>query len=177
MKYAANDKAYYLELDDFLLSKELVAIIKMMIGCRAFGKMEILEIVSKLKHFTSCNDRAMLEKIIRKEMYHYHEVRHDCKSVIQNLWQLVRCIHGKTEISVRYYKITRELVIRRLRPAAITFSDYYFYLIAFRCDEEGGSLYTTVWTGSSRSWSTGSISSRIAHMTLMRENCGARYSS
>ncbi len=138
LKYAANAKAYYLELDGFLLSKELVAVIKMMIGCRAFGKMEILEIVSKLKHFTSCNDRAMLEKIIRKEMYHYHEVRHDCKSVIQNLWQLVRCIYGKTEISVRYYKITRELVTRRLRPAAITFSDYYFYLIAFRCDEEGG---------------------------------------
>lgn len=58
LKYAANDKAYYLELDDFLLSKELVAIIKMMIGCRAFGKMEILEIVSKLKHFTSCNVSA-----------------------------------------------------------------------------------------------------------------------
>lgn len=138
LKYAANAKVYYLEFDGFLLSKELIAVIKMMIGSRAFSKMEILEIVSKLKHFTSCNDRNMLEKIIMKEMYHYHEVGHDCKSVINNLWQLVRCIHGRTEISVRYYKITRELVERRLCPVAITFSEFYFYLIAYRCDEEDG---------------------------------------
>ena len=138
LKYAPNARAYYLELDGFLLSKELIAVIKMMIGCRAFSKTEILEIVSKLKKFTSCNDRAMLEKLITKEMYHYNEVGHDCESVIQNLWQLIRCIHERIEISVRYYKITRELVERRLRPAAITFSEFYFYLIAYRCDEEDG---------------------------------------
>lgn len=145
LKYAANAKAYYLEFDGFLLSKELVAVIKMMIGCRAFGKSEMVEIVSKLKNFTSCNDRNILGNIIMKEMYHYNEVGHDCKSVIDNLWQLVRCIHERIEISVWYYKITRELVERRLRPAAVTFSDFYFYLIAYRCDEqEGKPLYYRV---------------------------------
>ena len=61
MKYAANSKSYYLEFDN-LLSKELIAIIKMMIGCRAFSKMEILDIITKLKNFTSFNDRNMLKK-------------------------------------------------------------------------------------------------------------------
>lgn len=135
LKYAANSKSYYLEFDNFLLSKELVSIIKMMIGCRAFSKMEILDIISKLKNFTSFNDRSMLEKIIMKEMYHYNEVKHDCKSVIDNLWQLTRCIYERTEITVSYYKISRDMVERRLMPMAITFSDYYFYLIAYRCDE------------------------------------------
>lgn len=135
LKYAANSKSYYLELDNFLLSKELMAIIKMMIGCRAFSKMEILDIVAKLKNFTSFNDRSMLEKIIMKEMYHYNEVNHDCKSVIDNLWQLTRCIYQKIEISVSYYKMSRDMVERRLMPVAITFSDFYFYLIAYRCDE------------------------------------------
>lgn len=136
LKYAANSKSYYLEFDNFLLSKELISIIKMMIGCRAFSKMEILEIVSKLKNFTSCKDRNMLEKIIMKEMYHYNEVSHDCKGVIDNLWQLTRCIYERIEISVRYYKINRDMVERRLMPVAITFSDFYFYLIAYRCDEK-----------------------------------------
>ena len=135
LKYAANSKSYYLELDNFLLSKELMAIIKMMIGCRAFSKMEILDIVAKLKNFTSFNDRSMLEKIIMKEMYHYNQVNHDCKSVIDNLWQLTRCIYQKIEISVTYYKLSRDMVERRLMPVAITFSDFYFYLIAYRCDE------------------------------------------
>lgn len=135
LKYSVNSKSYYLEFDKFLLSKELVSIIKMMIGCRAFSKMEILDIVDKLKRFTSFNDRSMIEKIIMKEMYHYNEVNHDCKSVIDNLWQLTRCIYEKIEISVSYYKVSRDLVERRLMPIAITFSDYYFYLIAYRCDE------------------------------------------
>ena len=34
----------------------------MMIGCRALSKMEILEIIGKLKNFTSFHDRNMLEK-------------------------------------------------------------------------------------------------------------------
>lgn len=136
LKYAANSKTYYLEFDNFLLSKELISIIKMMIGCRAFSKMEILEIISKLKNFTSFHDRSMLEKIIMKEMYHYNEVKHDCESVIDTLWQLTRCIYEKIEITVSYYKMNRQMVERRLIPAAIMFSDYYFYLIAYRCDED-----------------------------------------
>lgn len=136
LKYAANSKTYYLEFDNFLLSKELISIIKMMIGCRAFSKMEILEIISKLKNFTSFHDRSMLEKIIMKEMYHYNEVKHDCESVIDTLWQLTRCIYEKIEITVSYYKMNQQMVERRLIPAAITFSDYYFYLIAYRCDED-----------------------------------------
>ena len=136
LKYSASSKSYYLEFDNFLLSKELIGVIKMMIGCRAFSKAEIMEIISKLKNFTSYNDRSMLEKIITNEMYHYNEVGHDCESVINNLWQLTRCIYEHIEISASYYKANRELVERRLMPVAITFSDFYFYLIAYRCDAD-----------------------------------------
>jgi predicted DNA-binding transcriptional regulator YafY len=134
LKYASSSKSYYLEFDNFLLSKELISIIKILIGCRALNKMELLDIVSKLKNFTSYHDRIMLDKIIAKEMHQYNEVNSDCKSVIDNIWQITRCIYEKIEISVSYYKISRDLVERRIRPVAITFSDYYFYLIAYRCD-------------------------------------------
>lgn len=134
MKYSASSKTYYLQFNNFLLSKELMAIIKLLIGTRAFNKTELLDIVSKLKNFTSSSDRAMLDKIILKEMYHYNEVGSDCESVIDNIWKLTRCIYEKSEITVSYYKISRNLVERRIMPIAITFSDYYFYLIAYRCD-------------------------------------------
>lgn len=134
LKYSTSSKSYYLELNNFLLNKELIAIIKILIGCRAFSKIELLEIVSKLKNFTSYNDRAMINSIISKEMYHYNEVKNDCKNVIENIWKLTRCIYEKIEITVSYYKISRDLVERRIKPIAIIFSDYYFYLIAYRCD-------------------------------------------
>ncbi len=136
LKYAANSKTYYLEFDNFLLSKELVALIEMMLGCRAFSKTDMLEIVAKLKSFTTHHDRSMLNELISRELYHYVEVGHDCKSVIENVWQLTRCINERIEISVEYYKASRDLVNRRLQPIAIMFSDYYYYLIAFRTDKD-----------------------------------------
>lgn len=136
IKYAASSRTYYLEYDNFLLSKELAAVVKMMIGCRGFSKMEVLELVAKLKEFTTYHDRKLLEKIIAKEMYHYNEVRHDCKSVIDNIWQLSKCIDSKKEITITYYKIDRQKVERRVMPVALTFSEFYFYLIAYYCDAE-----------------------------------------
>ena len=136
LRYSSGSKSYYLEFENFLLSKELLAITKMMVGCRAFSKMEILNLLAKLKNFISYHDKEVLEQLLAKEMYHYQEVNHDCKSVIDNLWQLTRCIHKKIEISVTYYKMNRKLVERRIKPIAIMFTEYYFYLIACRSDEE-----------------------------------------
>lgn len=135
LKYSSSAKSYYLEFENFLLSKELQAIMKIMVGCRAFSKMELLELSAKLKSFVSYNDRSILEELLAKEMYHYNEVNHDCKSLIDNIWQLTRCIHEKIEITVTYYKMDRKLVERRIKPIAIMFSDFYFYLIAYHSDK------------------------------------------
>ena len=62
---------------------------------RCFSKEDMLFIVSKLRKFTTANDRKLLDEVIRREIYHYHEVRSDCDSVINNLWRLVQCIDGK----------------------------------------------------------------------------------
>ena len=129
--YSPSNRAYYLEFDNFLLNKKLIAIIEIMIGCRAFNKEDTLKLVDKLKNFTTSNDKALLEECIIKELYHYKEVSHDCKSVIDNIWQLTKCINKHIEISVDYYKSDRTLVKRKIKPIAITFSDYYFYLIAY----------------------------------------------
>lgn len=136
LKYSSSSKSYYLEFENFLLSKELLAIMKMMIGCRAFSKMEVLTLSAKLKNFISYHDKEILDHLLAKEMYHYNEVKHDCKSVIDSLWQLTHCIHEKIEISVSYYKMDRRLVERRIKPVAILFSDYYFYLAAYHSGKD-----------------------------------------
>lgn len=134
--YSFQEKTYSLAFDGFLLSKELMAVIKVLIGSRSLSKMELLEIVAKLKQFTTSNDRKLMEKLISKEMYHYQEVNHDCKSVIDRIWQLTGCIHEKKEITITYFKMNREEVERRLLPIAVIFSDYYFYLIAYASGDE-----------------------------------------
>ena len=131
LQYSYSDKCYRLYMDEFLSNKELFALVEVMIGARAFSKMELLTLVDKLKKFTTPEDRPKMNELIRKELYHYPEVNHDCESVEDNLWKLVDCITEHKEISIEYYRMDRKWVTHRVRPASVMFTDYYFYLIAF----------------------------------------------
>lgn len=157
LQYSYKEKCYHLYMEEFLNSKELFALVEVMIGARAFSGRELLSLTTKLKQFTTPQDRKKLEDIIRKELYHYPEVRHDCESVQDNLWQIVRCITEQREISIDYYRMDRCCVTHRLYPASVMFTDYYFYLIAFTVDtEEPKPLYFRI--------------DRIKHIAEHRQN-------
>lgn len=141
LQYSYSDKCYRLYMDEFLTNKELFALVEVMIGARAFSKMELLTLIDKLKKFTTPEDRPKLNELIRKELYHYPEVNHDCESVEENLWKLVDCITDRREISIEYYRMDRKWVTHRLRPASVLFADYYFYLIAYLADGSGDKPY------------------------------------
>lgn len=136
LQYSYTDKCYRLYMDEFLSNRELFALVEVMIGARAFSKMELLVLTDKLKRFTTPEDRPKMNELIRKELYHYPEVKHDCESVQETLWQLVNCISERREITVEYYRMDRANVSHRLRPASVMFTDYYFYLIAFKTDDQ-----------------------------------------
>ena len=133
-QYSHRDKCYHLYMDEFLNSKELFSLVEVMIGARAFSKEELLTLTEKLKRFTTPSDSAMLSELIRKELFHYPEVKHDCNSIEENLWQIVCAIEEKKEISIDYYKMDRSFVSHRLFPLSVMFTDFYFYLIAVKVD-------------------------------------------
>lgn len=135
LEYSHQDKCYHLYMDEFLSNKELFTLVKVLIGARALSKLELLEMIGKLKRLTTPEDRLKMENLIRKEIYHYSEIHHDCASVQENLWRLMECIERRREISVDYYKMDRSYVTHRLQPASLMFSDYYFYLIAFKAED------------------------------------------
>lgn len=138
VKYSASAKKYYMELDHFLSVDELFALVKMMIGCRGFSKVETLTLIGKMKQFTDKRNADTISQLISNEMYHFNEVKHDCKSVVEYLWKLTDCIENRKEITISYYKMNRDYVERRVRPLAITFTDYYFYLIGYQEKKKKG---------------------------------------
>lgn len=135
LTYSHKDKSYILNNDEFLKNKELFALVKIILGSRALSKEDVLTIISKLKKFTTIQDKEKLENLIRKEIYHYHEVKSDCKSVIDHLWKIIQAIDNKRIISITYYKMNRDEVKHRIKPVSILFSEYYFYLIAYNADD------------------------------------------
>lgn len=136
LTYSHKDKAYRFSNDEFLKNKELFTIVKILLGSRALSKDEVLTLIYKLKKFTTITDREKLDNLIRKEIYHYHEVKTDCNSVIENLWKLIQAIENKRVLTITYYKMNRDEVRRKIKPASVMFSEYYFYLIAYMADDE-----------------------------------------
>ncbi|MDF2884698.1 MAG: hypothetical protein K0R54_5268 [Clostridiaceae bacterium] len=136
LEYNYQTKKYQLNFKDFLQSNELFAVVKVLLGSRAFKSEELLLMISKFKGFVSSEDRKRLEELIRKEVYHYQEIRHDSKSVIENVWKLANYIEEKREITITYYKMNRNEKVSRIRPQAIIFSEYYFYLVSYHSDDE-----------------------------------------
>lgn len=154
--YSYTDKCYHLHMDGFLSNKELFSIVEVILGTRAFSKIELLELVDKLKRLTTPEDRSMMEELIRKEIYHYTEVAHDCESVQDNLWQVVNCITEKKDITIDYYRMDRAYLTYDLCPATVMFADHYFYLIAFENGKNEHPLYFRV--------------DRIRHITVHRKS-------
>ena len=123
LQYSHTDRCYRLYMDEFLTNKELFALVEVMIGARAFSKLELLALIDKLKKFSTPEDRPKMNALIRKELYHYSEVKHDCDSIQDTLWKLINCIFERNEISVEYYRVDRKWVTHRIRPASVMFSD------------------------------------------------------
>ena len=116
-------------MDEFLSDKELFALVEVMIGARAFSQEELSELTSKLKHFTTPQDSKKLNELIRKELYHYPEVKHDCESVQDNLWQLMNCITEKKEISIDENTSKSEFIIAKHRNGPTTTIDLFRQLL------------------------------------------------
>ena len=136
LEYSSTNHTYTLYMDNLISNKELFAIAKVLIGSNAFSNKELLNIISKLKSHTTSGDRRKLETLINKELYHYTELKTDCNSVIDNIWTLTEYITTKRAITIFYYKMDRSYVRYKIKPLSIMFSEYYFYLVAYKYDEK-----------------------------------------
>lgn len=120
-----------------LQNSEVLALCKILLDSRAFTKDEMVEMLDKL--ITCCVpevNQKRVKALIRNEEFHYVEPRHKTK-FIDTMWDLGQAISESRFIEVDYYRTRdKKVVHRKLRPVAIMFSEYYFYLTAFIDDED-----------------------------------------
>ncbi len=125
-----------------LTNAEVLAICKILLDSRAFEKTGMTAMLDKLiSRSVPEADREAVRKLIRNEEAHYEELQHhkdhrDHKKLIDNLWTIGQAISTSKYIEIEYRGLKgSEVKTRRLRPLAIMFSEFYFYLVAFLDDE------------------------------------------
>ena len=137
--YDRCDKGYRLEQNykSKLTNSEGLALCKILLDSRAFTKKEMLEMLGKL--IDCCvpkSNQKLLVDLISNEMFHYVGPQH--KTIfIDMMWNIGQAIRKCQYIEIDYYRIKDKATIKRkVKPVAIMFSEYYFYITAFIDDEE-----------------------------------------
>lgn len=120
-----------------LTNSEILAICKILLDSRAFTKKEMEEMLRKL--IECCvpqNNQRLVANLIKNEEFHYIEPRH--KTVfIDKLWDLGEAIQQCRYIEIEYLRTKDKAIVKRkVKPVAIMFSEYYFYLTAFIDDDK-----------------------------------------
>ena len=120
-----------------LQNAEVLALCKILLDSRAFTKDEMVSMLDKL--ITCCVPKVnqkRVKELISNEEFHYVEPRHKTR-FIELMWDLGQAIRECRYIEIDYYRTKdKQVVHRELKPVAIMFSEYYFYLAAFIDDEE-----------------------------------------
>lgn len=137
--YDRIQKAYRLEqiYQLKLTNGEILAICKILLDSRALLKEEMSEILNKL---ISCcvpeKNQRMVKDLIANEEFHYVEPRHKTK-FLSTMWDIGQAIRNCRYVEIEYQRTKdKTLVKRRVKPLAIMFSEYYFYMTAFIDDEK-----------------------------------------
>lgn len=136
--YDREQDGYRLEQTDQLRfsNSEILAICKILLDSRAFTKQEMSAMLAKL--IDCCVPRSnqkCVRDLIRNEEYHYIEPRHG-SVFVDKMWDIGQAVHENRYIEILYARQKdRKTVRRRLKPVALMFSEYYFYLAAFIDDE------------------------------------------
>ena len=137
--YDRFEKGYKLETiyKMRLQNSEILALCKILLDSRAFTKGEMVDMLDKL--ITCCvpeSNQKMVKSLIQNEEFHYVEPCHKTKFVDQ-MWTIGQAIQNHDYIEIKYQGVQGSTVkTRKLKPLAIMFSEYYFYLAAFIDDEK-----------------------------------------
>ena len=137
--YDRSAKGYRLEqlYKTRLSNSEILAVCKILLDSRAFTKKEMLLLLDQLGEccVPQTNQKAVMD-LISNEEFHYVEPRHHTV-FIDKLWTLGQAIRASQYIEIDYMRTKDKKIVRRkLKPVAILFSEYYFYLTAFIDDKE-----------------------------------------
>ena len=136
IKYDKVRNVYYLVRfeREWLTNEEVMALCKILLESRAFCKDELNSLIGKLLTQVVPNDRKRIENMIRSEQFHYVQLQHG-KFLFSILWELSQFITNGEIVCFDYTRQDGLIKERLVKPVAIMFSEYYFYLIAFMADD------------------------------------------
>ena len=136
IKYDKIRKGYYLVRfeREWFTNEEVLAICKILLESRAFNKSELDALLSKLLLQVVPSTRKVISDMIASEKHCYVPLKHG-KDLLNPIWELSQYISRNEIISFQYKRQDGVMKEHRIKPVAIMFSEYYFYLVSYMADD------------------------------------------
>lgn len=136
IRYDRKAKRYHLwqEESSRLTRKEILAMAKILLESRAFEKEELHTILDKLIEACPKEGRRVVEDMIRNEAFCYVPPRHG-KKLLGALWDISLFIRNREIIRFSYRRQDGTERRHTAKPVALLFSEFYFYLVAYKEEE------------------------------------------
>lgn len=120
-----------------LTNSEILAVCKILLDSRSLVKEEMSDLLDKL--ITCCvpeKNQKIVRDLISNEEFHYIEPHHKTK-FLDLMWDIGQAIRNCRYIEIDYRRTKDKAIVKRkVKPVAIMFSEYYFYLTAFIDNEK-----------------------------------------
>ncbi|MHC3377651.1 helix-turn-helix transcriptional regulator [Ligilactobacillus equi] len=133
LEYDAKLHAYHLDNQGLGLSKaQCLALIKVLLASRSLARKELEPLIKKLVALLTASDQKDIKPIIQSELSQYVELSHlkDTK-LLEAIYTFSKLILQKATITITYTTQRHKIVTRTVAPIALTFSDYYFYIVSY----------------------------------------------
>lgn len=98
-----------------------------------YNKEELELMIDKLLLQATPSARMNIKEMINNEKFHYIPLKHN-KPLLNAIWELSENIYNKTIIKFDYVRKDNVASHKTVKPLAVMFSEYYFYLIAWMAD-------------------------------------------
>lgn len=119
---------------EVLTNDEILVISKILLESRGLNKDEINGLIDKLLLQATPSARPNIKELVLNERFHYIAPRHG-KPLVEVIWELSTHIHNREIIEFDYTRKDGKVARRRVKPLAIMFSEFYFYLITWMADD------------------------------------------
>lgn len=134
LEFDRKEKVYKLDppVRKLLSKSEAFAVIKVLLESRGFNPGEMKHLIDKLiECCIAPSEKYDFKNQINREFTNYIGPQHG-KDVIESVWELEEAVHKHYPIKIDYSSKHKTNFNITLLPIAIMYSEYYFYLLAYK---------------------------------------------
>ncbi len=139
--YSRSQKGYVLNSDQHeLTSKEVLLLVKILLASRALNNHETQSTINGLLNLIKSSERQAVKPLVQNELTFYTPLAHQ-EPLLNKIWQLSQYITKQQQITITYRRNRGQEVERTILPLALTFDQYYFYLISYNDQYQSNLIY------------------------------------